>query len=106
MPKRTRPGDSEYYVPGRTEHVAQGDIFDSLPFFMALPQPPPEDLAGVGKRRLPGLPWELQVPGIVLSHTSGFMAQPPATRGVLTSVSSRRPDPAFRGRGPRGRLLR
>ncbi len=82
MPKRKRPDDEEYYVNLRTEHVAQGDIFTDVPFLLAMPEPPPPDEPkGVGSRRVLETPLFVQTFGVLLSHTSGFMAQPDGTRG-------------------------
>ena len=53
VPKRKRPPDDQYYLDHRTEHVAQGDIFEGVPFMMALPEPPPQDQPiGAGTRRV------------------------------------------------------
>jgi hypothetical protein len=82
MPKRTRPPDEDYYVHDRTEHVAQGDIFVDVPFQTALPEPPPPDLpTGVGARRVLETPLFAHGVGMLVSHSSQIMAQPPGTRG-------------------------
>jgi hypothetical protein len=82
MPKRNRPDNAEYYVNGRTEHVAQGDIFRDVPFPMALPEPPPrEESIGMGTRRVLETPFFMHAHGVLISHSSGFMAQPVGTRG-------------------------
>ena len=80
--KRKRPADAEYYLPYRTEHVAQGDIFEDVPFLMALPEPPPPDQpVGTGVRRVLEMPFFVQGWGMLVSHSSSFMAQPVGTRG-------------------------
>jgi hypothetical protein len=82
MAKRKRPEEGEYYTADRTEHVAQGDIFRELPFQMSLPEPPPvEEPRGTGSRRVLETPFFMETFGILLSHTSGFMNQPPGTLG-------------------------
>lgn len=86
MPKRTRPENEDYYIHGphehATEHFRQGDIFQDIPFPMALPEPPPADEPiGVGARRVLETPFFAHTFGILISHSSGFMAQPPGTRG-------------------------
>lgn len=76
------PPDEGYYIDDRTEHVAQGDIFDDIPFLMALPEPPPPNVPiGVGARRVLETPFFMQATGMLVSHSSGFMAQPVGTRG-------------------------
>jgi hypothetical protein len=82
VPKRKRPADTEYYMAYRTEHVAQGDIFEDLPFVMALPEPPPPDQpVGTGARRVLEMPFFAHGWGMLVSHSSSFMAQPVGTRG-------------------------
>lgn len=82
MPKRKRPPDESYYLDRRTEHFAQGDIFDDIPFLMALPQPEPLEVpGGAGARRVLETPFFMQASGMLVSHTSAFVAQPVGTRG-------------------------
>jgi hypothetical protein len=89
MVKRKRPGDEDYYLDHRTEHVAQGDIFEDIPFILALPEPPPADEPiGVGTRRVLETPFFMHAFGMLVSHSSGFMAQPPGTRGYSHNVRS------------------
>lgn len=82
MPKRTRPADEDYYVDDQTEHVRQGDIFDNVPFMMALPEPLPSDRpVGTGARRVLETPFFIEGLGMLISHSSSLMNQPPRTRG-------------------------
>ena len=73
-----RPRDEEYYED-RTVHVAQGDIFRDVPFFYAVPEDLPSNQAGT-RQPLEQPPSHTGY-GMLLSYTSGFMAQPPGTRG-------------------------
>jgi hypothetical protein len=59
-----KPADAEYYVPNRTEHVSQGDIFRGFEF----------NLPGDEKFGFAGY-------GMLVTYTSGMMNQPPGTRG-------------------------
>jgi hypothetical protein len=85
MPKREKISNDDYYWNGerdRTEHFAQGDIFSMIPFPMAMEEPPPPDEdTGEGTRRVLETPLQPETWGMLLSHTSGFVAQPEGTRG-------------------------
>jgi hypothetical protein len=74
-----RSRDDEYYVDDRTEHVAQGDIFGDLPFAYFVPDE--SSFRQEGKRRPPEEPPAFTGHGMLINYTSGFMAQPPGTRG-------------------------
>lgn len=75
----SRPRDDEYYIDARTEHVSQGDIFRDLPFVYFVPEE--SSFRQEGKRRPLEEPPEFTGHGMLINYTSGFMAQPPGTRG-------------------------
>ena len=83
MSQRTRPDDEKYYVQDRTEHFAQGDIFENVPFTIAVPEQLPleDNSSSIGSRRVLEVPLFVEGFGILLSHTSSFVAQPVGTRG-------------------------
>jgi hypothetical protein len=82
VPKRKRPPDDQYYLDDRTEHVSQGDLFHDIPFHISLPDPePPDEPVGIGFRRVLETPLFMHSVGMLVSHSSSFMAQPVGTRG-------------------------
>jgi hypothetical protein len=79
-----RPDDEEYYEDNRTQHVAQGDIFRDLRFDFLLPEGSEGlDMESLTVEPRPALqePESFSGYGMLLSYTSGFMAQPPGSRG-------------------------
>jgi hypothetical protein len=73
----SRPKDEEHYTDRRTEHVAQGDIFRSVPFHFAMP---PTIRKGILKRHLAEPPSFVGY-GILINYTSGMMKGGEGTRG-------------------------
>jgi hypothetical protein len=64
-----RPGDDEYYVDDRTEHVTQGDIFRDILFIWTT--------SVDGEQKEVGF----EGYGMLITYTSGMMLQPPGSRG-------------------------
>lgn len=75
----------DFYETRDVPHVAQGDIFDTLPFDLVTVLGPGFEAAGARKRESSTEPTlasvRIEAPGVLLHYTCGMTAQPPGTEG-------------------------